>query len=49
VRGARWSNRGASEPWPSILAFAREFHRREIAEHGYERWPVWRMGLTGNP
>ncbi|MER6205974.1 TniB family NTP-binding protein [Streptomyces sp. NPDC001642] len=38
----------------AVLAFAREFHRREIAEHGaftaqgYERWPVCRVGLTGN-
>ncbi|MET8680703.1 TniB family NTP-binding protein [Streptomyces sp. NPDC004647] len=37
-----------------MLAFAREFHRREIAEHGeftaegHERWPVCRVGLTGN-
>ncbi|MEU9197037.1 ATP-binding protein [Streptomyces hundungensis] len=38
----------------SVLAFLREFHRREIAEkgefteHGHERWPVCRVGLTGN-
>lgn len=38
----------------SVLAFAREFHRREIAERGeftaagHERWPVCRVGLTGN-
>ncbi|MBD9702082.1 MULTISPECIES: AAA family ATPase [Streptomyces] len=38
----------------AVLAFAREFHRREIAEHGtftaqgHERWPVCRVGLTGN-
>lgn len=38
----------------SVLAFAREFHRREITERGeftavgHERWPVCRVGLTGN-
>lgn len=38
----------------SVLAFAREFHRREISEQGeftaagHERWPVCRVGLTGN-
>lgn len=38
----------------AVLAFAREFHRREIAEfgaftaQGHERWPVCRVGLTGN-
>jgi hypothetical protein len=38
----------------SVLAFAREFHRREIAERGeftgqgHERLPVCRVGLTGN-
>ncbi|MFI6663136.1 TniB family NTP-binding protein [Streptomyces sp. NPDC050523] len=38
----------------AVLAFAREFHHREIAEHGaftaqgHERWPVCRVGLTGN-
>ncbi|MEY9997123.1 hypothetical protein ABIE67_009155 [Streptomyces sp. V4I8] len=38
----------------AVLAFARKFHRREIAEHGafsaqgHERWPVCRVGLTGN-
>ncbi len=38
----------------SVLAFAREFHRREIAEkgeftdQGHERLPVCRVGLTGN-
>lgn len=38
----------------SVLAFAREFHRREIAERGElteqgnERLPVCRVGLTGN-
>ncbi|MEV0774635.1 ATP-binding protein [Streptomyces sp. NPDC050433] len=38
----------------SVLAFARKFHRREIAERGEftdkgnERWPVCRVGLTGN-
>nr|WP_202512838.1 AAA family ATPase [Streptomyces sp. SID3343] len=38
----------------SVLAFLREFHRREIAEEGewtadgHERWPVCRVGLTGN-
>ncbi|MFF3932896.1 ATP-binding protein [Streptomyces hirsutus] len=38
----------------SVLAFAQEFHRREIAEQGeftaqgHERLPVCRVGLTGN-
>jgi hypothetical protein len=38
----------------SVLAFAKQFHLREIAEHGRrtpdgnERWPVCRVGLTGN-
>lgn len=38
----------------SVLAFLREFHHREIAEngeytdHGHERLPVCRVGLTGN-
>lgn len=38
----------------SVLAFAREFHRREIREAGeytaagHERLPVCRVGLTGN-
>lgn len=38
----------------SVLAFARQFHLREIAEagefteEGHERWPVCRVGLTGN-
>lgn len=38
----------------SVLAFARDFHRREIAERGrftdqgHERWPVCRVGLTGD-
>jgi hypothetical protein len=38
----------------AVLAFAREFHRREIreggalTEAGHERWPVCRVGLTGN-
>jgi hypothetical protein len=38
----------------SVLAFAKQFHQREIAEHGeytsdgHERWPVCRVGLTGN-
>ncbi|WP_244190568.1 TniB family NTP-binding protein [Streptomyces caeruleatus] len=38
----------------SVLAFARDFHCREIAERGrftdqgHERWPVCRVGLTGN-
>jgi AAA domain len=38
----------------AVLAFAREFHRREIAEAGqytdagHERLPVCRVGLTGN-
>jgi AAA domain-containing protein len=37
-----------------VLAFAWEFHRREITERGeftaqgHERWPVCRVGLTGN-
>jgi hypothetical protein len=38
----------------SVLAFAKQFHLREIAEEGKftedsnERWPVCRVGLTGN-
>ncbi|QIS06947.1 AAA family ATPase [Nocardia brasiliensis] len=38
----------------SVLAFAKEFHRREIRADGpktldgHERWPVCRVGLTGN-
>lgn len=38
----------------AVLAFARDFHRREIAEAGaftaggHERLPVCRVGLTGN-
>lgn len=38
----------------AMLAFAKAFHRREIAEYGEqtrdgnERWPVCRVGLTGN-
>jgi hypothetical protein len=38
----------------SALAFAKEFHHREVAEEGErtaggnERWPVCRVGLTGN-
>jgi hypothetical protein len=38
----------------AVLAFARQFHRREImaegsfTEQGHERWPVCRVGLTGN-
>jgi AAA domain-containing protein len=38
----------------SVLAFAKRFHLREIAEagafteDGHERWPVCRVGLTGN-
>jgi hypothetical protein len=38
----------------SVLDFAKEFHRREVKEHGtgtsagHERWPVCRVGLTGN-
>lgn len=38
----------------SVLAFARQYHRREIkalgdtTESGDERWPVCRVGLTGN-
>lgn len=37
-----------------MLAFAKQFHLREIAEEGeftedgHERWPVCRVGLTGN-
>lgn len=38
----------------SVLDFAKKFHRREIKEQGtdtsagHERWPVCRVGLTGN-
>ena len=38
----------------SVLAFAREYHRREIkalgatTDSGHERWPVCRVGSTGN-
>ncbi len=38
----------------SVLAFAKEFHRRKIeadgceTSAGHERWPVCRVGLTGN-
>lgn len=38
----------------AVLAFAKQFHQREIAEEGpytgsgNERWPVCRVGLTGN-
>ncbi|MFY9775949.1 MAG: AAA family ATPase [Trebonia sp.] len=38
----------------TVLAFARKYHLREIAEHsrftpdGHERLPVCRVGLTGN-
>jgi len=38
----------------SVLDFAKKYHRREIKEHGAttaegnERWPVCRVGLTGN-
>jgi hypothetical protein len=38
----------------SVLDFAKKFHRREIKElgpetsEGHERWPVCRVGLTGN-
>ncbi|MDO3013325.1 ATP-binding protein [Mycobacteroides abscessus] len=38
----------------SVLDFARKFHRREMKEQGaetsagHERWPVCRVGLTGN-
>lgn len=38
----------------AVLAFAKKFHRREIAEAGeftdagFERWPVCRVGLTAN-
>src|SRR5260370_11641962 len=38
----------------SVLAFGKEFHRREIkargmvTDAGNEHWPVCRVGLTGN-
>jgi hypothetical protein len=38
----------------SVLDFAKKYHRREIKDHGtetsagHERWPVCRVGLTGN-
>ena len=38
----------------AVLAFARDFHNRQVAEHGmftdtgHEHWPVCRIGLTGN-
>lgn len=38
----------------SVLAFAKEFHRREVTargamtDAGHEHWPVCRVGLTGN-
>jgi hypothetical protein len=38
----------------AVLAFAKQFHQREITAegtdtgHGHERWPVCRVGLTGN-
>ncbi|BFV57545.1 AAA family ATPase [Kitasatospora sp. CMC57] len=38
----------------AVLSFAKQFHLREIAEagpfteDGHERWPVCRVGLTGN-
>ncbi|WP_240482963.1 AAA family ATPase [Rhodococcus opacus] len=38
----------------SVLAFAKAFHRREIrikgthSRDGHQRWPVCRVGLTGN-
>ncbi|WP_245560508.1 MULTISPECIES: AAA family ATPase [Nocardia] len=38
----------------SVLAFAKELHRREITEggdrttSGHQRWPACRVGLTGN-
>jgi hypothetical protein len=38
----------------AVLAFAKQFHLREVAEQGpftkagWERWPVCRVGLTGN-
>lgn len=38
----------------AVLAFAKKYHRREIAalgpetEAGHQRWPVCRVGLTGN-
>jgi len=38
----------------SVLAFAKQFHMREIAEHGpvigegHERWPVCRVGLDAS-
>lgn len=38
----------------AVLAFAKQFHQREVAADGvrtadgHERWPVCRVGLTGN-
>jgi hypothetical protein len=38
----------------AVLAFAKQFHQRELQEEGsrtgdgHERWPVCRVGLTGN-
>jgi len=38
----------------AVLAFTKKYHRREIAalgaetDAGHERWPVCRVGLTGN-
>ena len=38
----------------AVLDFARKYHQREVKEqgtttsHGHERWPVCRVGLTGN-
>lgn len=38
----------------AVLAFAKQYHRREVAADGprtaddHERWPVCRVGLTGN-
>jgi hypothetical protein len=38
----------------AVLAFAKQFHQREIKSggtrtgDGHERWPVCRVGLTGN-
>jgi len=38
----------------AVLDFARKYHQREAKEHGaatnqgHERWPVCRVGLTGN-
>jgi hypothetical protein len=38
----------------AVLAFAKQFHQREVkaqgarTSDGHERWPVCRVGLTGN-